>query len=92
MRTRVWILLAAVAVAVVVVFLLPAIPQSEGYHSFADKRTLFGIPNCLNVFSNAPFLLIGLAGMAVAERSERAGRRLFLDARQRWRTSSFSAV
>jgi len=81
MKTRVWILAAAVAVTVAAVFLLPAIPQSEAYHNFADRRTLLGIPNCLNVLSNAPFLLIGLAGMAVVERSE---RRLFLDARERW--------
>jgi hypothetical protein len=84
MNRRVWILLAAVAAAIVAVFLFPAIPQSEAYHNFADRRPLLGIANCLNVISNAPFLFIGLAGMGFALRGARAGKNFFLDARERW--------
>jgi hypothetical protein len=84
MNRRVWVLVAAVAAAIVVVFLFPAIPQSEAYHKFADQRPLLGIANCLNVISNAPFLFIGLAGMGLALRGTRAGTNLFLDARERW--------
>lgn len=77
-------MLAAVAAAIVVVFLFPAIPQNEAYHNFADQRPLLGIANCLNVISNAPFLFIGLAGMGLALRGARAGKNFFLDARERW--------
>jgi hypothetical protein len=83
MKERVWILLAAILVAVFVVYLLPAIPQSEAYHSFADKRAFLGVPNFLNVVSNALFLLVGVPGMWFAIR---AGHRanVFLDSRERW--------
>jgi hypothetical protein len=84
MNRRLWILLGAICVAVFVVYLFPAIPQSEAYHNFADKRTLLGIANCLNVISNAPFLLVGLAGMGFALRdtAERGSR--FVDSLERW--------
>jgi hypothetical protein len=83
MKARVWILLAAILVAVFVVYLLPAIPQSEAYHNFADKRAFLGVPNFLNVVSNALFLLVGVPGMWFAIR---AGHRanVFLDSRERW--------
>jgi len=84
MNRRVWILLAAVAAAIVGVFHFPAIPQSEAYHNFADQRPLLGIANCLNVISNAPFLFIGLAGIGFALRGTRAGENLSPDARERW--------
>jgi len=29
-------------------FLISAIPQDEGYHNFADKRALWGVPNTLD--------------------------------------------
>jgi hypothetical protein len=43
--------------------LLSPIAQDQGYHQFADERTLFGIPNFWNVVSNLPFLWIGAAGL-----------------------------
>ena len=42
---------------------LPPIPQDQGYHQFADERTIFGIPNFWNVVSNLPFLAVGAAGL-----------------------------
>ena len=51
-----------------VIFLQPPIPQDLAYHQFADQRTLFGIPHCLNVLSNLPFLLVGLWGFSVVFR------------------------
>jgi hypothetical protein len=44
-------------------FFLPAIPQDQSYHSFADRRELFGIPNFWNVVSNIPFLIVGALGV-----------------------------
>jgi hypothetical protein len=43
--------------------LLPVIPQDQGYHVFADQRTLLGVPNFWNVVSNMPFIAIGTVGL-----------------------------
>lgn len=55
------------------------------YHSFADQRTLWGIPNFWNVVSNLPFLLVALWGMraslsstAFSENWERTAYRILL--------------
>ncbi|GAB4848134.1 hypothetical protein Ancab_002800 [Ancistrocladus abbreviatus] len=53
----------AILCFVVLMIVTPAIPQSEAYHDFADKREFFGIPNTLNVISNFPFLVVGLIGL-----------------------------
>ncbi|WP_156455170.1 hypothetical protein [Janthinobacterium sp. B9-8] len=39
------------------------ITQHAHYHDFADQRAGFGVPNLLDVFSNAGFALIGLWGL-----------------------------
>jgi len=39
--------------------------QDPGYHDFADQRTMLGIPNFLDVVSNLPFLIVGLAGVVL---------------------------
>jgi hypothetical protein len=44
------------------VFSRPAIPQDLDYHKFADERIVLGLVNGLNVLSNIPFLLVGIAG------------------------------
>jgi hypothetical protein len=59
-------LILLIAVSVLGVLLLPPIPQDQAYHLFADRRTLFGIPNFWNVASNIPFLAVGAAGLARA--------------------------
>lgn len=51
--------------AFLLLFALPPIPQNPAYHTFADTRLWFGIPNFLNVASNAIFLLVGAAGIRV---------------------------
>jgi Ceramidase len=43
--------------------LLSPIAQDQGYHQFADERTIFGVPNFWNVVSNLPFLAVGAAGL-----------------------------
>lgn len=63
MKARIAILLATVSVATAILFYFPAIPQSETYHLFADRRAFLGIPNFLNVVSNLLFLFVGLAGV-----------------------------
>jgi hypothetical protein len=59
-----WILGGLAAVSLLGLLLLPAIPQEQAYHLFADQRTLFGIPNFWNVVSNIPFIVVGAVGLA----------------------------
>ena len=56
------LMIGALGVAAIAGLLcLPPLPQPQAYHHFADNRTLFGVPSCLNVVSNVPFLQIGRA-------------------------------
>jgi hypothetical protein len=59
------VLIVVVIAAAGGVFSLPPIPQDLAYHAFADRRTMAGIPNALNVLSNIPFLVAGGFGLAV---------------------------
>ncbi len=75
-RRRRLALLAGSAVAVAVgLALSPRIAQDPAYHLFADSRRLLGIPNALDVLSNAAFAAAGLAGLSVASRSRALRRR-----------------
>ncbi len=65
---KVGILLSLAMVMIIAVFFLPRIPQPEGYHQFADQRLVLGLPNFLNVVSNLPFFLVGLAGLVQLRR------------------------
>ena len=64
-RTRLFLLIAAAAFAILVVALSVAgpIPQDPAYHRFADTRGFLGIPRFGDVVSNVPFLVVGLAGV-----------------------------
>jgi hypothetical protein len=64
-RTRIWLLVAVAVLSCVAVFAHGPIPQDITYHSFADQRTLLGVPNFWNVVSNVAFLLAGVAGVLV---------------------------
>jgi len=59
---RVWGIVGIGLAALVAVAFLPPIPQDPAYHTFADQRRFLGIPNTLNVLSNAPFVLVGALG------------------------------
>lgn len=70
------ILAGITAVALVGVFVaVPPLQQDPGFHRFADRRALLGIPNALDVLSNLPFLLVGVLGVIAA----RDRRRVFVD-------------
>ena len=49
------------------------IGQDSTYHEFADQRVLFFIPNFVNVVSNLPFLLVGIAGLLYLGKTQSAG-------------------
>ena len=58
----------AVGGAVIAALAVPRVAQDPAYHLFADTRPLLGIPNSLNVLSNLPFALVGLAGLVAVAR------------------------
>lgn len=65
MNWRIWLVVCISVLAVAAAFLIPAIPQPLAYHDFADDRSMFGIPNFLNVASNIAFLVVGVVGLVV---------------------------
>jgi hypothetical protein len=66
-------LVVVVALAgVVTSLLLPPLAQPQSYHHFADGRRMLGIPNFLNVISNAPFAVLGLMGLRFVARKRQA--------------------
>ncbi|MDQ3775337.1 MAG: alkaline phytoceramidase [Pseudomonadota bacterium] len=67
------------AVVVTLGFVSP-IPQDPSYHAFADRRAWLGVPNLLDVASNAPFLVVGALGVGCLW----GGRARFIDPRERW--------
>jgi hypothetical protein len=68
-KTRAIALFAALAVAAAYVLLaVPPVPQDESYHQFADRRTIWGIPNFWNAISNLGFLAAGLWGFGALRR------------------------
>lgn len=62
MNWKHYLLIGIAFFSAVSVFFLPAIPQDQAYHNFADQRTILGIPNFFNVISNLPYLIFGLVG------------------------------
>lgn len=61
---KTYILLAITALAILSLFFINPIPQDPEYHHFADQRTMFSIPNFLNVFSNIFFVITGFLGLS----------------------------
>ena len=60
---RNWRLVVVLALSVPILLLVAAmdpVPQPVEYHSFADQRTLLGVPHFWNVVSNLPFAVVGL--------------------------------
>lgn len=80
------ILLGLIAAGTLAVALsVGPIPQDPAYHAFADRRALLGWPNFADIASNLPFLLVGIAGLALCARHPR------LPARAAW-TVMFTGV
>jgi hypothetical protein len=62
-KRHVVIFVGLMAASLLALLLLPPIPQDQGYHEFADKRTLLGVPNFWNVVSNISFIAVGALGL-----------------------------
>lgn len=74
------ILLGLLGAAAGAAALVPPIPQDPAYHRLADDRTVLGVPNGLNVLSNAPFVVVGALGAWTL----RPGAARFAEDRERW--------
>jgi hypothetical protein len=86
-RERIALVVGLAVAGIIVAAVLPPIPQDPAYHRFADHRMLLGIPNALNVLSNVPFVLAGVAGLALL----RPRGAPFVDGRERWPYAVFFA-
>lgn len=63
-----WGLLAAVAVLFALAVWGPSLAASPHQHDFADQRTWRGLPCALDVLSNLPFAVAGIAGLVWLQR------------------------
>jgi Ceramidase len=61
-------LFAILLLAILLLLVKGAIPQDATYHSFADERSLLGIPNAWNTVSNAAFFFAGAYGIFETKR------------------------
>ena len=77
------VLAIAVAISVLGVLSQSPIAQDPTYHLMADRRSLFGIPNGLNVLSSLAFAIVGATGLS-AVFSREAGGTAFPDRWLRW--------
>lgn len=69
MNWRTALLVATGAGLAITALLVEPVAQDPAYHAFVDHRTVFGIPNFMNVASNLGFLIVGLYGMQVVSQS-----------------------
>lgn len=67
------LLIGIIVAAVTALFFIDALPQNTNYHSFADTRSLWGIPNAGDVFSNIGFVIVGLLGLIITIRGNFKG-------------------
>jgi len=88
--TRLLVLGGFTLTAIVITLLLPRIDLNQAYHQFADQRRFLEISNCLNVISNAPFLLVGALGLVFLLRQGASdGKSRFVATQERWPYAAF---
>lgn len=68
LRARAAIVAGVGVAAAVVMLFVPPIAQDPGYHDFADRRAVLGIPNFFDVVSNAGFAVAGAMGLALTRK------------------------
>ncbi|MBI4735646.1 MAG: alkaline phytoceramidase [candidate division NC10 bacterium] len=84
-RSRLLLIGGVTLAAIAGMWDLPPIPQSQDYHRFADQRAFLGIPNFLNVISNAAFLLVGAMGLSFLWRRRGSGpESSFAEGSEQW--------
>ncbi|MDP6706661.1 MAG: alkaline phytoceramidase [Alphaproteobacteria bacterium] len=88
-RTRLAVVVAAGLLGLIGTLAVPAFPQPEWYHDFADKRLIWGVANYFDVVSNAGFAAVGLAGLGFL--ASAGGRAALADVAARTAYLSFFA-
>jgi hypothetical protein len=81
---RLWVIIGLTVALTVAVFIRPPIPQVQSYNDFADRRSLLGVPNLLDVASNIPFLIIGVLGLIFVWRRGTTPGGTFIEPSERW--------
>jgi hypothetical protein len=81
---RLWIIAALTVALAVAVFIRPPIPQVQSYNDFADRRSLLGVPNLLDVASNIPFFFVGMLGLIFVWRHSTIPDGTFIEPSERW--------
>ncbi len=83
-RRHLGALVIAIAGAMIfAVTFLPPLPEPQVFRGLADNRTVFGIPNFLNVVSNLPFLVVGAWALHFLSQAASSGK-AFADLRERY--------
>src|ERR1017187_3931484 len=62
-RTRLGLTIAVSLLSLMALWFAPRIPLRAGYHDFTDHRPVFGMPNCVDVLSNMPCVIVGILGL-----------------------------
>jgi hypothetical protein len=62
-RTRLGLTVAVSLLSLTALCFVPRVPLGPGYHDFVDKRPIFSVPNCSDVLSNIPFVVVGILGL-----------------------------
>jgi len=73
-RFRVWLTVGLAIAAAGAVFCVPRFTDPPWYYDFADRRRILGIPNFMDVVSNAPWALVGILGLLFLGRKRKSGQ------------------
>jgi hypothetical protein len=67
------ILITLTLLTIAITLAIGRMPQKLTYHQFADQKIVWGVPNFFDVFTNLPFIVIGVLGMSKLPKSSAAG-------------------
>lgn len=68
-KPQIYLLYTISFLAIIAMFFSKPITQSQDYHNFADDNYLLNVNNFWNVFSNLPFVIIGIYGLFLVNKS-----------------------
>lgn len=68
-KNQIYLLYTISAIAIIAMFFIDPITQNQDYHHFADDNCLLNVNNFWNIFSNLPFVIIGIYGLFLVNKS-----------------------
>lgn len=72
-ENRLNVIVIIVIIVIIGIFSADPIAQDQSYHNFVDQRGIITIPNFFNVFSNLPFIIIGISGIRLVISGQAVG-------------------